>query len=72
MRVRERVVLTVADMFTRVNADLGQRIKTATEALVAQTPVSKIASKAAAMSINDNQHNTGMFAHKQRNWTGKN
>jgi catalase len=66
-------------MFTRVNADLGKRIQTATEAAVAgaATPKMAVATDFANMkladlhakkqTLNDNAHNFDLFAHKAWN-----
>jgi catalase len=65
-------------MFTRVNADLGKRIQTATEAAVAGTtppkPKTAVTSQFADMKLSDlhakkqaphkNAHNFDLFAHK--------
>lgn len=60
-------------MFTRVNADLGMRIKEATEAEVAKKAAPKPPVKAmGAMNLETKRavfgtaHNAGIFAHKKQ------
>ncbi|KAI1407968.1 heme-dependent catalase [Hypoxylon sp. FL1857] len=69
-----RVRKVTYDMFTRVNADLGQRIKTATEAEVAKNacPPKPPVKAMGALNIANLEgkqagHNVGIFAHKKRN-----
>ena len=59
-------------MFSKVSADLGKRIKDATEALVKQNEQGGMATKMASLKVSStngaqngiNSHNSGMFAHK--------
>jgi len=62
-------------MFTRVNKELGDRIKAATEAIITKDEMGKMANKMGRVEVADpmvtngvKKHNTGMFAHKKANW----
>lgn len=62
-------------MFSRVNTDLGARIRAAAESLVATNEAAALGGGVAALKVaaraatngftNGDSHNSGMFAHKQ-------
>ena len=64
-------------MFTRVNADLGARIKKETESMITANEQMKMAKSMSSVQISESKtfkngvtnghssHNSGMFAHKQ-------